>query len=661
MWRIVLIVWSGLWVCSSVFAAETEPPGIVLDEVVVTATRQEEGLARIPAHVTVISAAEIARSAAQSVPELLRSVAGVLVNDIAGNGRNYTVDLRGFGETASLNTLVLIDGRRVNQADLSGVDWSLIPKERVERIEIVRGGRGSVLYGDNAAGGVINIITKKGTLQPVVTGNLLAGSYETFQGNASASGTIQNLSLAVNGNYLTSDGYRDNSDTLAKDVGLNLEYAVSDRLSLHMNSGYHQDDTSLPGALTRSELASGVSRTATLHPDDFADTRDRYLQGGLRFFLTDNSYLELNAATRERQAEFFSFFDVGEFAGKTEIDTRSVSPQLVLHEQLFGLATRVLLGFDYEKSEEDIRNTSIFFGFPSTTAHELSRESQGYFAHTELSLTERLAVSGGFRKDRAEFSFRSIDAGTSDSNTLDEDLYTLGASYRFRDNSSAYVSYAKSFRYPVLDEMFNFFTNTINSDLKTQTADDLELGLRHRFESGLAVALNLFRVVTEDEIFFNPMTFANENLDGDSIRQGVELSAEKELCAILFSGSYIFRDTEIDGGRYDGKELPGVPRHQWAIGARKTFADRIQLGLNGTYVGERRFISDFDNSHDKLDNYFNLTGKLSYLLKQGELYLAVNNILDEEYAEYGALNFMGEEGFYPSPRINFAAGANFTF
>lgn len=661
MYRGIVGVLLGLWACGSAFAAEADLSMAVMDEVVVTATRQEEELSTIPANVTIVSQEEIAQSAAETVPELLRSVAGVLVNDIAGNGRNYTVDLRGFGETASLNTLVLIDGRRINQADLSGVDWSLIPKDRVERIEIVRGGRGSVLYGDNATGGVINIITKKGTQVPTATGTLFAGSYETFQGNVSVSGAMNELSIAVNGNYRSSDGYRDNSDTLAKDFGLSLEYEVSDRLSLNLSSGYHDDETSLPGALTKSELASGISRTDTLHPDDYADTEDWYLQGGLKFFLNDDSYLNVNASTRERESQFFSFFDAGQYVGKTEIQTLTLSPQLVLNEEIFGYATKILLGFDYEKSEEDILNESIFFGFPSVASFELSKENYGYFAHADLSLTERLAVSGGFRKDRAEFDFKSIDAGMSDSNTIREDLYTLGTSYRFMDNSLIYASYSKSFRYPVLDEMFNFFTNTVNSSLRAQASDDFEVGLRHQLESGLAFGLNLFRVVTEDEIFFNPATFANENLDGDTIRQGVELSASKGIYDILFNGSYTFRDTEIDGGQYDGKELPNVPRHQWTLGAQKTFDNCIQLGLNGTYIGERRFISDFNNTHDDMDNYFYLTGKLSYLLNNGSLYVVVNNILNEEYAEYGVLNFMGEEGFYPSPKINFLAGINFSF
>ena len=85
---------------------------------------------------------------------------GVVVRDFYGTGKTASVDIRGFGETAPLNVLVLVDGRRVNEIDLSGTDWTQIPIDQIERIEIVRGA-GSVLYGDNAVGGVINIITKK--------------------------------------------------------------------------------------------------------------------------------------------------------------------------------------------------------------------------------------------------------------------------------------------------------------------------------------------------------------------------------------------------------------------------------------------------------------------------------------------------------------------
>ena len=148
-------------------AAEEDPglPDVSAEsreEMVVTATRYPKRLDSIPANVSVITAEEIEQSVARTIPDLLRSQAGLHVTDIAGNRASYSVDIRGFGETAALNTLVLVDGRRINSADLSGTDWTTMPLDRVDRIEIIRGARSGVIYGDNASGGVINIITHEG-------------------------------------------------------------------------------------------------------------------------------------------------------------------------------------------------------------------------------------------------------------------------------------------------------------------------------------------------------------------------------------------------------------------------------------------------------------------------------------------------------------------
>ena len=130
------------------FAQERE---VTLEEVVVTATRDIQEIRKVPANVTVITPEEMKQSNSQTAVDLIRNEVGVVVRDYYGNGKQASVDMRGFGETGPLNTLVLVDGRRVNEIDLSGVDWTQIPIDQVERIEIVRGA-GTVLYGDNAVG-----------------------------------------------------------------------------------------------------------------------------------------------------------------------------------------------------------------------------------------------------------------------------------------------------------------------------------------------------------------------------------------------------------------------------------------------------------------------------------------------------------------------------
>ena len=130
------------------------------DDVVVTATRFPETELNQPVNVTVISKEEIERSPAKTVPEVLAAEVGFVNSELFGNnGANTSIDLRGFGATGGQNTLILVDGRRVSDTDLSGVKWSAIPLDAIERIEIVRGS-GSVLYGNGAVSGVVNIITK---------------------------------------------------------------------------------------------------------------------------------------------------------------------------------------------------------------------------------------------------------------------------------------------------------------------------------------------------------------------------------------------------------------------------------------------------------------------------------------------------------------------
>jgi iron complex outermembrane receptor protein len=275
---LVLFVLAGFAQAADDAKSETdETETVTMEEIVVAATRYEEKLSAVPANISLITEGDIANSTAKDIPSILRTQVGIHVTDVMGNRRNNRVDLRGFGETAQSNTLVLVDGRRINQADLSGTDWALIPLDRVKRIEIIRGGRGSVLYGDNAAAGVINIITKEG--DKFKTGaEVLVGSYDTFIGNAYVSGSYKNLSYAISGNYLNSDGYRDNSDTEAKDLGFNLGYFFGDLMQLNLSAGFHEDDTRLPGSLKASDFAAGASRRDTLTPDDFADVDDYYIK-----------------------------------------------------------------------------------------------------------------------------------------------------------------------------------------------------------------------------------------------------------------------------------------------------------------------------------------------------------------------------------------------
>jgi len=641
------------------YLVSAEEETITLTEVVVTATRYEEQVSKVPAHITVITEEDIQNSSAQSIPELLRTETGIHVNDITGNRRNYTVDLHGFGETASANTLVLVDGRRINQADLSGVDWTEIPLERVKRIEIIRGGRGSVLYGDNATGGVINIITREGD-KLKAGGELAFGSYDIFKGSVFVDARYDDLSFSFTGNYLTSDGYRDNSDTEAKDVGLNVSYQVRDFLQLHFSTGYHKDDTGLPGALKESDFAAGVSRTDTTHPDDYIDVEDYYFKLVPEIsFLGDNIF-KMDTSFRKRAYLSFASGDFGHFQGDSEIETVIVSPQ-VLFKQAIGKSHNTLtLGIDYVNAKNDIVNESLFFGDSSVGIFDLEKKNYGYYLYDEINIRDRLYLSGGYRHDRAEFTFIP---STPEQTDMHKDAYTAGINYTFYKQSYVYCSFSRSFRYPLIDELYSFFTNTVNIDLKPQSTDDFEIGIRHYFTDDVYAHLNLLRIDTDNEIFYNPTTYTNENLDGKTRRDGIEISFfAKPIEWLTVKAGYTYLDAEIKEGNFKGKEIPNVPKHKGDLSVVTSLGKGFTLSLNGLYVGERPFISDFSNEFGNQDSHIVLNSKIQYQWKSLHVFLDINNITNSEYSEYGVVGgYPVERAFYPSPKTNFLAGLSMEF
>ncbi len=657
MQRIILLILIYVFTAAPLFAGGEDT--IKIEEVVVTATRYEEKVSSVPAYVTVITEEKIKNSTAQNIPDLLRTEPGIHVNDIAGNQRNITVDIRGFGESAGLNTLVLVDGRRVNQADLSGTDWAQIPIDRIKKIEIIRGGRGSILYGDNATGGVINIITKDGDMLKA-GGGLAAGSYDTFKGNAYLSGSSGSLSYSLSGSYLTSEGYRDNSNTEAKDLGLNFGYYLGNHVKLNFSSGYHKDNTGLPGALKASDFSSGISRTDTTHPHDFAEVEDYYFKGGPEIYFLGDSLARLDISYRKRDFLSFASFDGGNFLGDTEITTVTFSPQILLKNKIKGLDNTLTAGFDFQKAEEDIINDSLFFGTRSIGEFELEKRSYGYYVHDEIKINDRISVSSGYRYDRAVFNFQP---GTPDNATMDEDLFTAGINYNFFKKSYAYLSFSRSFRYPVMDELFNFFTNTIDTGLLSQNSNDYEIGMRYYFTDDFYAHLNLFRIDTDSEIFFNPSSFANENLDGTSRRDGMEISFSAQPCKWLaLNGSYTYMEAIIKDGPFKSSDVPNVPKHKSTLEAVIYPGGGFSIALNGVFIGERPFISDFENDFSNQEDYIVVNSKIKYRWKSFTAFLDINNITNEEYSEYGVKGgFPVEKAFYPSSKRNFLAGLSVDF
>lgn len=643
---------------------------VTLEEVVVTATRDAEEIRKIPANVTVITKEEIGQSNAQNVVDLLRNEADIQVQDYYGNGKSAVVDIRGFGETGPLNTLVLVDGRRVNEIDLSGVDWTQIPLDQVERIEIIRGA-GSVLYGDNAAGGVINIITKKPEKPFSASAEVVGGSYGYNKESASVSGKWGPLSAILNTSHNSTYGYRENGFLRAEDVGGKVIYDLNENISFNLSGSFHQDDQGLPGALPKAIYE--VDRRATLAPDDKAKTDDWYLDLGAKAKLWDFGRLEMDLSYRNREVntlwESYSFID------KTNISTWGVTPRYILEKPLWILPNKLTLGLDFYDSDSKVLSESSF----GSNRVEVTKQSIGAYVLDELSLLKSLILSVGYREEWVTYDlFQEIPRAT-DKENISEPAWNVSLDYLFGKKSSAFLSVKRSFRFPVSDELIQYFpTFQVNPGMKPQTGYQYEAGVRHAFTDQIETNLTLFWIETRDEIFYNPYTFANENFP-KTRRLGIELGTKvKPLQWLTLWGNYSYIKPTLQVEPYSGNDIPGVPRHKGSVGADvqigrlliegldlKGYLRRICDGLlfstSTNLVGSRYFISDWANQVDKLGGYYSINAKLSCTWKGLKAFVGVNNLTNQKYSEFGVVNATGAQFFYPSPVRNFFGGVSYAF
>lgn len=632
------------------FAQEKE---ITLEEVVVTATRDAEEIRKIPANVTVITKEEIVQSHARNTIEVLRDKVDVVVTDFYGNGKSSAVDIRGFGETGPLNTLVLVDGRRVNEIDLSGTDWSQIPLDQVERIEIIRGA-GSVLYGDNAVGGVINIITKKPEKSFSATAEVAGGSYGYHRENGSVSGKWGSLSAILNAGYNATGGYRENGFFRAKDVGGKILLDLSENVRFNFSGGFHADNTGLPGGLPEDIYRS--HRRATLAPDDHAETNDGYGVLGVMAKLWGLGRIDAELSYRQRQVD--DFFVSFNFNDKRELTTWGITPKYILEKRLWKFLNKLTLGLDFYRSDSEVDSESAF----GPNRLEVTKQSIGVYVLDEFSILQNLILSLGFRNEWVTFDLFQETPRAKDTARDREPAYNASLDYLFGKRSSAFLSFKRSFRFPVSDELIQFFpVFQVNPFIKPQTGYHYEIGVRHAFTDQIEGNLTLFWIDLQNEIFFNPLTFTNENLSSTR-RQGIEVGVKtRPFPWLTLWGNYGYMRPFIRSVPFSGNDIPGVPRHKGSIGSDVRLGWGFLLNAKVNLVGSRRFISDFANQVERLGGYYTLDMKLSYGWKGLKAFVGVNNLLNQKYAEFAVIDGVGNQFFYASPERNFVAGVSYTF
>lgn len=641
--------------------------------IVVTADRYDRDAARRGSNVSVINQEKIQASTARTVPELLQEVEGVFIYDNS-TSRTSTVDIRGFGDTAGRNVLVLVDGRRLNVIDSGAADLVQIPVSGIDRIEVIRGS-GSVLYGDNAVGGVVNIITKKGEAGIHGEASTYYGSYDSFGQDFQVSGAEKGLSFFFNAHHFDKRGYRQQSDEYYKNFNGRLDYELNDAVLLGLQYGFYEDSFELPGGLNEMELETqGRRGVASSEYGNIADTEDQYIKAYLEIdpFAGNNDYgyFVFDATWRDR--ELFDTFEAFNLDTEREVETEGFAAKYIFDNEIGGREVDFLLGFDKYRSSSQIQSTG---GFPEILT--ISKDEYGIFANLDVETLDNVFVNVGHRNHEAEFTFdQRLGAPNFIQQEPDISVTQAGVRYEYAEGSNVFFEFEQSFRFLTPNEWYSSFSQTLNTDLDQQKGDLYQFGVRHNFDNQAIVTITPYIMDTEKELFFNPETFFNENYD-DIRRIGVELGANLNLLELFapisfsdsldkleFFANYTFQNAEFVDGQFDGNDVPWVPEHQANVGVSSRFFDHYRLSLVGRFIGPRFPINDLYNATSKANSIIVTDLKFSYERDNFELFAAVNNLFDRRYNTYEAVNggmSPSVRDVFPAAEKNFLAGVKVKF
>ncbi len=654
--------------CSSSVKAEEIPTPGELGRIVVSASRMAQHDYKIASNVSVIDAGSIQEFTARTVSDVLTQQVGVSVYN-SGSPKTTNVDIRGFGDTAGRNVLVLVNDRKVNSIDISGPDLLQIAVGAIERVEVIRGA-GSVLYGDNAVGGVVNIITKEGQGDFAGKTGVTLGSYDSVAGDVEVSGEWKGFNYYHYSRFSDFGGYRSNSDVLSKDFLTRVGYRLSDKFKLSLNTSWHEDDYGLPGGLNDTELKD-LGRRGSADEEGFASTKDRFVQLTLDVspwpediewgrFVLDGSF---------RNRDTYAMFSAYDFGTKREIDTAGLLGKYIFEQNIFGRDVNLVIGVDYYDVDNDIWGSGSNSDDMTITKREL-----GFYLFVEAETLEDLYLNAGTRRQRADYIFdQRSGVANYDKERAEEWVHMLGSRYDYAPRSNLFFNVQQTFRFLATDEWYSTWTG-LDTDLKQQTGIQYECGVKHDLAGTTLVSVTPYWLSLRDEIFFDPTAGggwgANNNY-GKTRRIGVEIGQETDLLKFVdldvfsklkLSTTYTYQEPEFIGGNSDNKRIPLASEHQAGVGLQLEMGGQYLASLTGRYVGSRYAINDTLNETPRLKPYMVFDLKLAYDPDLFEVFVEINNIFNEKYfscATKSASSFVKD--YFPAPERNVRFGMNVKF
>lgn len=615
-----------------VFAAEAESTQDAvsehsLDETVVTATRTPVQELKANANITVITGKDIEKRHYTDLTQALRDVPGVTVNQYAPAGYNNSTK---FYINGSEDVVVLIDGVKQNYAggfaaslasamkDLSGID----------RIEVLRGSA-STLYGSDAKGGVINIITKKAK-NAKATVEAAYGSFGKQLYSVAYEGSENGLDWRLK---YQKDKSNDFKDGHGNEVPSGLD---ADSINIH--------------------LGKDLSKAS-------------YLVLNLRSYKDGDRYqalYEMQQGLKQNRGRY-DHFDA-DLIWNAKIDDTSKN-QMVLSRSrynynIFTYGTWTPLGASYEmdvyswkfsdqydkRLGDHLLTTGVDFTYDDTSIWNRGRVSidgrslvnRSVYLQDQWNITPALKLIGGIRYD----SNSAFGSHTSPSVSLGYDI---------TPRTHAYVAYTEYFLTPTPNQLYA--PTYGNPNLKPESGDTREIGIAHDFGKGLNVAAHYYWRHSKDRIGYHPVTYVNINV-GDEDAHGWDMQLAKRFDSHV-SARLGYTNTHVGKNEQRGVNVDGyLPTHQWNIGVDYKNR-RFDASLMARAMIDRP--GPVNNAFPETSYWVCDFGMNYKIMETTKVYLKVNNLFDKFYAEHSNVKWGGAGQWWTAPGRSFVVGVEHSF
>ncbi len=591
-------------------------------QVVVTATKTEMEISDSPQPISVITKKEIMNSPDRTIPQVIQRAAGVQINQTGPTGGLSTAAIRG---SEAQQVLIMINGRRINDAQNGQFDLSTLPltKDEIERIEVLRGGA-SALYGSDAMGGVINIITKSPSKELHTWFSSSFGRFNTQEYSLSSRWKPGPLGYGLFASWGRSDGYRLNGDYNGWTVGGDLSYDLPWRGELRVSARNTQKEVGLPGTVTLTD------------PDDRQKDNQTQLDLNYRDKIGSNVILDFKG-WQNIYRQTYDAGSQGPFVGPSVLHKSYATGGDFQITAAIGSAHLVTGGVEAIQDRVD----SDFSG-----VHEATRGA--LYLQDEIEVVKAVTATLGLRYDYHSTYQNQWDPRVGL-------LIRLPRDFRIR------ASVARSYRAPTFNDLYwptkiipGIYGEAGNPDLQPEKAWSYELGGEKKF-GDLAVfkVAGFYRDVT-DLILWAPGPAPDFVWRPSNVRSAQIWGAETELVfspwkglTIPLSYSYLYPRDQTTG-----EPIANKPKHIINAGVEYVAPFGLKSSLKGRYV--QYYVNDTSTLNG---DYFVLDARLAYDFKiyqkfKGEAFLSLTNVLDR--------NYQVSEG-YPMPPQSLQGGVSFGF